>query len=159
MSVTLELDSARRELAALPEVDVERMAMERLGRLQAEMAARDVGGMLLYDPVNVRYATGTRNMQVWAMHNSSRYCLVPAEGGVLVFDFVHCEHLSEHLPTVAESRPARMWIFHIAGRQARGDGPNHRDRLRAGSPVPLRRRTPALASTLLRTLWRSTTTP
>lgn len=50
MGVTLELDSARRKLADLPEVDTERMAMERLGRLQAEMAARDIGGMLLYDP-------------------------------------------------------------------------------------------------------------
>ena len=72
MGVTLELDSARRKLADLPDVDVDRMAMERLGRLQAEMAVRDIGGLLLYDPVNVRYATGTRNMQVWAMHNSSR---------------------------------------------------------------------------------------
>ena len=115
MAVTLDLDPARRRLAGLPEVDVARMALERLGRLQAEMAERDIGGMLLYDPVNVRYATGTRNMQVWAMHNSSRYCLVPAEGGAVVFDFVHCEHLSEHLPTVAESRPAKMWIFHISG--------------------------------------------
>lgn len=115
MAVTLDLEPARRRLAGLPEVDVERMALERLGRLQAEMAERDIGGMLLYDPVNVRYATGTRNMQVWAMHNSSRYCLVPAEGGAVVFDFVHCEHLSEHLPTVAESRPAKMWIFHISG--------------------------------------------
>ena len=115
MAVTLDLDPARRRLAELPEVDVERMALERLGRLQAEMAERDIGGMLLYDPVNVRYATGTRNMQVWAMHNSSRYCLVPAEGGAVVFDFVHCEHFSEHLPTVAESRPAKMWIFHISG--------------------------------------------
>lgn len=115
MGMTLELDSARRKLAALPEVDFERMATERLGRLQAEMAARDIGGMLLYDPVNVRYATGTRNMQVWTMHNSSLYCLVPAEGLAVVFNFINCEHLSEHLPTVAESRPAKIWIFHIAG--------------------------------------------
>ncbi len=115
MGVTLDLDEARDALSALPEVDLDRMALQRLQRLQGEMAERDVGAMLLYDPVNVRYATGTRNMQVWAMHNSSRYCLVPAEGRVVVFDFLQCEHLSEHLPTVEESRPARMWIFHIAG--------------------------------------------
>ena len=70
MEVTLELDEARGALAALPEVDLDRMALQRLQRLQGEMAERDVGAMLLYDPVNVRYATGTRNMQVWAMHNS-----------------------------------------------------------------------------------------
>ena len=27
-------------------------------------------------PVNLRYATGTRNMQVWTMHNIVRYALV-----------------------------------------------------------------------------------
>ena len=117
MGVTLELDPARRRLTDLPEVDFDRMAIERLGRLQAEMAARGIGGMLLYDPVNIRYATGARNMQVWTMHNSALYCLVPAEGGAVVFDFINCEHLSEHLPTVAESRPAKMWIFHVAGSQ------------------------------------------
>ena len=117
MSVTLELESARRKLADLPAVDFERMATQRLDRLQAEMVERDIGGLLLYDPVNVRYATGTRNMQVWTMHNSSLYCLVPAEGQAVVFNFVNCEHLSEHLPTVAESRPAKMWLFHVAGAQ------------------------------------------
>ena len=39
----LELDSARRKLADLPEVDVDRMAMERLGRLQADTGCELVG--------------------------------------------------------------------------------------------------------------------
>ncbi len=110
-----DLERVRSEMARLPAVDEDRMALDRLARVQAEVQARDLGGLLLYDPVNVRYATGCRNMQVWAMRNSSRYCLVPAEGRTVVFDFVHCEHMSEHLPTVAESRPAKMWLNHIAG--------------------------------------------
>ena len=110
-----DLERVRREMAALPAVDEDRLCLDRLARVQAELQKRDIGGMLLYDPVNVRYATGCRNMQVWAMRNSSRYCLVPAEGQAVMFDFVNCEHMSEGLPTVAESRPAKMWMFHISG--------------------------------------------
>ncbi len=47
MGVTLDLDEARGALAALPKVDLDRMAVQRLQRLQGEMADRDVGAMLL----------------------------------------------------------------------------------------------------------------
>ena len=71
--------------------------------------------MLLYDPVNVRYATDSRNMQIWTMHNSARYCLVPSEGKATFFDYVNCEHLSEGIETIGESRPAVLWFYHSAG--------------------------------------------
>ena len=47
MGVTLDLDEARGALAALPKVDLDRMAVQRLQRVQGEMADRDVGAMLL----------------------------------------------------------------------------------------------------------------
>ena len=47
MGVPLDLDEARDALSALPEVDLDRMAVQRLRRLQGEMADRDVGAMLL----------------------------------------------------------------------------------------------------------------
>ena len=47
MGVTLDLDEARGALAALPKVDLDRMAVQWLQRLQGEMADRDVGAMLL----------------------------------------------------------------------------------------------------------------
>ena len=47
MGVTLDLDEARGALAALPKVDLDRMAVQRLQLLQGEMADRDVGAMLL----------------------------------------------------------------------------------------------------------------
>ena len=65
MGVTLDLEEARGALAALPEVNLDRMAVERLQRLQTEMAQRDVGEMLLYDPVN-----GSAR---WAMTRSRRW--------------------------------------------------------------------------------------
>ena len=47
MGVTLDLDAARGALTALLKVDLDRMAVQRLQRLQGEMADRDVGAMLL----------------------------------------------------------------------------------------------------------------
>ena len=111
----MDLDKSRRAFAALPEVDVARMRLDRLGRLQAELRRRDLGAILLYDPVNIRYATDCRNMQIWTMHTTARYCLVPAEGAAVLFDFVNCGHLADGLETVAESRPGTLWYYHTAG--------------------------------------------
>src|SRR5882724_11752962 len=60
--------------------EMERLRAYRMGRLQAELKRRDYGGAILYDPVNIRYATGSRNMAVWTLHNPARYAFVPAEG-------------------------------------------------------------------------------
>lgn len=109
------LEEARKRLAALPTVNAERMRMDRLERLQNELQARDIGGILLYDPINVRYATDCRSMQIWTMHNSARYCLVPADEKAIMFDFVNSEHLSHGLDTIAESRPGTLWYNHTAG--------------------------------------------
>jgi len=87
----------------------------RLARVRAELAARDYAGVVLYDPINVRYATGTRNMTVWCLHNAVRYCFIPTEGPVILFDFHNCEHLSQGIETVAEVRPACAWYFFGAG--------------------------------------------
>ena len=58
----------------------------RLGRVQAELKARDVAACLLLDPLNMRYATDSVNFQVMQMHLPSRYAFVPAEGKAVVFD-------------------------------------------------------------------------
>ena len=58
----MDLAGVRIELAALPPVAVERM---RLHRLQSELQKREIGAVLLCDPINVRYATDCRSMQIW----------------------------------------------------------------------------------------------
>ena len=60
--------------------------------------------MLVVDPVNLRYATGTRNMQVWTMHNIVRYALVFAHGPVVLFDLATGRHLSAGLESVSDVR-------------------------------------------------------
>ena len=115
MDLTKYINSARLGLMDLPQVDEPKMRMERLQRLQKILVDNDMGGILLYDPINIRYATDARNMQIWTMHNAARYCLVPATGKAILFDFVNCGHLSRGLDTIGESRPGTLWYNHTAG--------------------------------------------
>ena len=98
--------------------DMRRMRAYRLGRFREQLKARDYVGALLYDPINIRYATGSRNMVVWTLHNAARYCYVPTEGPITLFDFHNCEHLSDGLETIAEVRPACGWYFFSGGPRA-----------------------------------------
>ena len=66
-------------------VDMERLKKERLARLQTQMAKANLGGMLFFDPVNIRYATGRRFPGVAGMRWFTQYAIVPQEGTPLVF--------------------------------------------------------------------------
>ncbi|MGH7209908.1 MAG: aminopeptidase P family N-terminal domain-containing protein, partial [Acetobacteraceae bacterium] len=112
--------------------DMVGMRNYRLARLQAELRRRDYAGAVLYDPINIRYATGSRNMAVWTMHNPARYAFVPAEGRAVIFDFHGCAHLSDGIETIAEVRPARGWYFFSAGSRV-----NEKARLWANEIVDL----------------------
>ncbi len=65
-------------------VDLERLRGDRLLKVQAEMRARDVGALLLTDPINIRYVTGVSVMPLWSATNLAHYVLVPAEGSPVV---------------------------------------------------------------------------
>ena len=94
---------------ALPDLDA--MRAYRLGRVQAELRRRGWPAILLFDPLNVRYATDSTNMQLWCTHNAVRYAFVGASGPVVMFDFHGCAHLSHHLSLVDEIRPAQSWTY------------------------------------------------
>jgi Xaa-Pro dipeptidase len=102
-----------KDYAAQP--DMKRMRGYRMGRFQAELKRLGYDGAVLFDPINIRYATGSRNMAVWTLHNPARYCFVPAEGKATLFDFHGCEHLADGLETIEAARPARAWFFFAGG--------------------------------------------
>lgn len=91
--------------------DLHSMRRYRLGRVREQLRRRDVVGVLLYDPVNVRYATDSTDMQVWCTHNPVRYVWVPTEGPVVLWEFHNCEHLSYHLDLVDEIRHGQSWFY------------------------------------------------
>ncbi len=87
----------------------------RLQRLCQQLIARDLGGILLFDPLNIRYATDTTNMQLWTTHNPARACFVAASGHVVLWDFHGCDHLSAHLPLVTELRSGASFFYFETG--------------------------------------------
>lgn len=95
--------AARAESGGL---DTPALRLGRLARLRAEMAAWDVAACILLDPINVRYATGARNMQVFMSRNPARYVFIPREGPVILFEFTGAHHLAGGLETIQEVRPA-----------------------------------------------------
>lgn len=98
-------------------VDRQAMRAYRLGRVREELAKRDLAGTVLFDPVNVRYATGTRNMAVWHLHNPARYAFVATDGPVIVFEYEYGdpERQPEPIETVDEVRPAMSWYYFGSG--------------------------------------------
>ncbi|HSA80561.1 MAG TPA: Xaa-Pro peptidase family protein [Geminicoccaceae bacterium] len=95
--------------------DLAALRRDRLARVRAQLAERDYAGIVVGDPINIRYATDSANMQVWCLHNPVRYAFVATEGPVIVFDFHGCGHLSAALELVDEVRPGRGWYFFKSG--------------------------------------------
>jgi len=101
--------------AGIAAPDLAAMRKYRLERIRAELKRRNYAGALLYDPVNIRYATDSTNMQLWVAHNPTRHCFVATEGPVVLFDYFSCEHLSDHSGVVDEVRPAVSWMYLYGG--------------------------------------------
>lgn len=96
--------------------NLERMRRTRLDRIVEKIRERDVAGVLLFDPLNIRYATDSMNMQVWTMHNPSRAAFIGADGYAVLWDFHGCLHLTEHLPLLNEVREGGAGFFYfVAG--------------------------------------------
>ncbi len=101
--------------ARIAEVDRNALDRYRLARLRAELVKADVAGALLADPMNIRYATGTRNMAVWTMHAPGRYAFVATEGPVVLFEFGASKHVSQGSRIVDETRHSTPWFYFLAG--------------------------------------------
>jgi Xaa-Pro dipeptidase len=96
-------------------IDLRAVRAWRQGRLRAEMAKRDIAAVILTDPVNIRYATGTRNMQVFSQRNAPARYLVLTDNRSILFEFTGAMHLADGYETVDEVRPAQTASFVAAG--------------------------------------------
>ena len=98
--------------------DEEAIRAYRAERVRGELRRQDHAAVLVVDPVNLRYATGTRNMQVWTMHNICRYALVFASGPVVLFDLATGRHLSAGLESVSDVRTSIPFDYMLVGPNA-----------------------------------------
>ena len=101
-------------------VNIPRLKKERLERLQRQMAEDDLGGMLLFDPLNIRYATGHRHSGAFAMRGFLAYVLVPREGAPFVpaehFDSSPVEGQGGFAEAESRRKKGSIWEFFPAGR-------------------------------------------
>lgn len=98
-------------------IDLKAVRLYRLNRVRQQMANYNVDALILSDPINIRYATGARNMQVFCQRNApSRYLLLTARRSIL-FEFTGCLHLGKGFETIDEVRPSKTASFVAAGPQ------------------------------------------
>lgn len=76
----------------------------RWHRLTQHIVDRGYGGLLMFDPLNIRYATDSTNMQLWNTHNPFRAVLLCADGYMVIWDYKNAPFLSSFNPLVREVR-------------------------------------------------------
>ena len=101
--------------ARIAAIDQRTLRQGRLAKLRRELALHDYAGALLADPINIRYATGTRNMALWTSHAPGRYVLVLTDGPVVMFEFGTSKHLSVGFESIDELRTSTPWFHFLAG--------------------------------------------
>ena len=100
------------------EINFDKLRSYRLDRVKKELEKNNLEACILFDPVNVRYALDSLNMSVYNMHNLTRYCFVPVNGPVILYEYFNCENLSKDLKLIDEIRPAITWDYFSNGDQA-----------------------------------------
>lgn len=115
--------------AGLPLPDMDTVRSYRLNRVREQLRYHDLAGIILYDPLNVRYSTDSTNMQLWATHNACRYAFVPTEGPVIVFEFDHCDFLNGHSNVVDEVRKCKPWFYFAIGERIEEQAKNWADEI------------------------------
>lgn len=98
---------------ALPDLDA--MRHWRWSRLTKALQAQDIGGLLMFDPLNIRYATDTTNMQLWNSHNPFRACLLCADGHMVMWEYRNSPFLVTYNPLVAELRSGASFFYNVCG--------------------------------------------
>jgi Xaa-Pro dipeptidase len=96
-------------------LDMPRLRGYRLDRVREQLKARDCAGCLLIDPINIRYATGSRNYSLFQSHTPGRYVFVASEGPVVLFDAAACHETARGLGIFTELRPALPFSYFFSG--------------------------------------------
>ncbi|MGC6484486.1 MAG: dimethylsulfonioproprionate lyase DddP [Candidatus Puniceispirillales bacterium] len=101
--------------AGLHAPNLAKMRQFHLDRIVGQLAKHDYAGVLLFDPLNIRYATDSTNMQLWNTHNAFRACLVTADGHMVLWDYKNSPFLADHNPLVREVRSGAAMFYFATG--------------------------------------------
>ena len=96
-------------------IDLEAVRRYRQDRVREQMRINGIDAVVLSDAVNIRYACGARNMQIFSSRNApSRYLLLTQDRSIL-FEFTGCEHLGDGFDTIDEVRASSTASYCAAG--------------------------------------------
>jgi len=107
------------EAAGLTLPNLDQMRSYRWKRLVQGLIDRDYGGLLMFDPLNIRYATDTTNMQLWNTHNPFRACLLCADGHMVMWEYKNSPFLVTFNPLVKELRSGATFFYNSTGDRGR----------------------------------------
>lgn len=114
----MAIEQVRTDFATPGDLDptaVAALDAARLARLRAEMRRLAIPAVLTAHPVDIRYATGARNMTIFGLMSNSRFLLIFAEGPSILWEYYGCLHLAEGLATIDEVRKAPGLSYTAAG--------------------------------------------
>ncbi len=97
--------------------DLPAMRQYRLDRIVAGLVERDLDAVLLFDPLSIRYATDTTNMQLWNAHNPFRACMVTTDGHMVLWEYGGYAYMSEYNPLVGEVRMGASFFYFATGQR------------------------------------------
>jgi Xaa-Pro dipeptidase len=94
--------------------DMKRLRAYRLQRVRDQLKRADLAACILFNPVNIRYATGAREAPLFAMHIAGAYAFVPVEGPVVFFYSLKATP-GISLETISEMRPYVDISYFLSG--------------------------------------------
>ena len=109
LDAAAEITPLNREWDHEAMIDMARLRSYRLGRTREQLSAADVAGALLFDPCNIRYATGYR-LGPFQMHLPLSYLFIATDGPIVLFGPRPQNHDS-----IDEFRPAIQTSFFLNG--------------------------------------------
>lgn len=93
-------------------INFEAMMQYKFSRVQAQLEEKDLGAVLLLDPDNIRYATGTA-LGEWSRDKMVRYAIVPRGGSPILFELGSAGPVKKELcPWLKPEniRPSLPWV-------------------------------------------------
>lgn len=107
--------------AGLQLPNLERMREYRWKALVQAIVKRGYAGLLMFDPLNIRYATDTTNMQLWNSHNPFRAVLLCADGHMVIWEYKQAPFLVTFNPLVKELRSGASFFYAVSGDRGEAD--------------------------------------
>ena len=104
--------------AGLDLPDLQALRKYRHKRLVDGINQRGYGALVVFDPLNIRYASDSTNMQLWNTHNPFRALIVCADGYMVMWDYKNSPFLSEFNPLVREQRSGADFFYFDRGDMA-----------------------------------------